>query len=312
MSARRAAVRRRSVLVAAWPEAAAGVRRRPAVADPLQPRVWRLSTELVALRRSGRAGRQNAAAVLEPISQTEGPVYSTDMVLLYRAGKALAAEPAIISVLAEHGQWDDTPFVNRIESGYFGLIVSSRFPLTERLMFSPAVQAAIERAYEPRERIGAYTLYRPGLLRRSYHDSGERVRPASRIEVRTQLTNHGPPVAVGWFGEDIACVEGSLAERRRPVRTRPGRLSRTPPPRTPAHPCRRPRAPRRAPGRSRLRAAPPGPGRRRRSGQRSPRRADARRRRNQSSRSRRPPRGRTSRRSSTRRARQAGCRPALR
>ena len=66
------------------------------------------------------------------------------MVLLYRAGKALAAEPAIISVLAEHGQWDDTPFVNRIESGYFGLIVSSRFPLTERLMFSPAVQAAID------------------------------------------------------------------------------------------------------------------------------------------------------------------------
>jgi len=83
------------------------------------------------------------------------------MVLLYRAGKALAAEPAIISVLAEHGQWDDTPFVNRIESGYFGLIVSSRFPLTERLMFSPAVQAAIERAYEPRERIGAYTLTGP-------------------------------------------------------------------------------------------------------------------------------------------------------
>ena len=107
------------------------------------------------------SGREHAAAVLERIRQVEGPVYSTDMVLLYRAGKALAAEPAIISVLAEHGQWDDTPFVNRIESGYFGLIVSSRFPLSERLMFSPAVEAAIERAYEPRERIGAYTLYRP-------------------------------------------------------------------------------------------------------------------------------------------------------
>jgi len=107
------------------------------------------------------SGRQNAAAVLERIRQVDGPVYSTDMVLLYRAGKALAAEPAIISVLAEHGQWDDTPFVNRIESGYFGLIVSSRFPLSERLMFSPGVEAAITRAYEPRERIGAYTLYRP-------------------------------------------------------------------------------------------------------------------------------------------------------
>jgi hypothetical protein len=83
------------------------------------------------------------------------------MVLLYRGRKALAAEPAIISVLAEQGQWDDTPFVKRIESGYFGLIVSSRFPLSDRLMFSPGVAAAIERAYEPRERIGSYTLYRP-------------------------------------------------------------------------------------------------------------------------------------------------------
>ena len=105
--------------------------------------------------------RQNAAAVLERIKGVAGPVYSTDMVLLYRARKALAAEPAIISVLAEQGQWDDTPFVKRIESGYFGLIVSSRFPLSDRLMFSPGVAAAIERAYEPRERIGSYTLYRP-------------------------------------------------------------------------------------------------------------------------------------------------------
>jgi hypothetical protein len=106
---------------------------------------------------------QNAAAVLDRIRRVEGPVYSTDMVLLYRAGKPLAAEPAIISVLAEHGQWDDTSFVNRIESGYFALIVSSRFPLSERLMFSPAVAAAIGRAYEPRERIGSYTLYRPRI-----------------------------------------------------------------------------------------------------------------------------------------------------
>jgi hypothetical protein len=92
-----------------------------------------------------------------------GPVYSTDMVLLYRAGKALAAEPAIISVLAENGQWDDTPFVRRIESGYFALIVTGRFPLSERLMFSRGVSAAIETAYEPREKIGSYTLYQPRI-----------------------------------------------------------------------------------------------------------------------------------------------------
>ncbi len=104
---------------------------------------------------------QDAAAVLDRIRRVEGPVYSTDMVLLYRAGKPVAAEPAIISVLAEDGQWDDTPFVNRIESGYFALIVSSHFSLSERLMFSPGVADAIRRAYEPRERIGSYTLYQP-------------------------------------------------------------------------------------------------------------------------------------------------------
>jgi hypothetical protein len=113
--------------------------------------------------------RQAAAAVLERIKRVEGPVYSTDMVLLYRAGKALAAEPAIISVLAEQGQWDDTPFVKRLESGYFDLIVSSRFPLSDRLMFSPAVADAIARAYEPTERIGSYTLYRPRDPIRSTH-----------------------------------------------------------------------------------------------------------------------------------------------
>ena len=106
---------------------------------------------------------QNAAGVLDRIRRVEGPVYSTDMVLLYRAGKPLAAEPAIISVLAENGQWDDTPFVHRIESGYFALIVTSRFPLSERLMFSRGVSAAIERAYEPSEKIGSYTLYRPRI-----------------------------------------------------------------------------------------------------------------------------------------------------
>ena len=48
--------------------------------------------------------QQQAAIVLERIRQVEGPVYSTDMVLLYRAGKSVAAEPFMISVLAESGR----------------------------------------------------------------------------------------------------------------------------------------------------------------------------------------------------------------
>jgi hypothetical protein len=104
--------------------------------------------------------QRDAAAVLERIRQVEQPVYSTDMVLLYRAGKPPAAEPAMVSVLAEQGQWDDSPFANRIESGYFGLIVS-RYPLSERWMYSPRVETAIWRAYEPSETIGDYRLYRP-------------------------------------------------------------------------------------------------------------------------------------------------------
>jgi hypothetical protein len=138
------------------------------VAILLSPILWAhafggLHTDSLLYEDPDGVRAQHAAAVLDRIRRVEGPVYSTDMVLLYRAGKPLAAEPAIISVLAEHGQWDDTPFVNRIESGYFALIVSSRFPLSERLMFSSGVAAAIERAYEPIERIGSYTLYQPRI-----------------------------------------------------------------------------------------------------------------------------------------------------
>jgi 4-amino-4-deoxy-L-arabinose transferase-like glycosyltransferase len=112
------------------------------------------------LTEGGTARQQSSAAVVERIRQVEGPVYSTDMVLLYRAGKALAAEPAIISVLAEGGQWNDRPFVNRIESGYFDLIVS-RYSLSDSLFFSPGVGSAIGRAYKLKEDVGGYKIYSP-------------------------------------------------------------------------------------------------------------------------------------------------------
>jgi hypothetical protein len=103
---------------------------------------------------------KHAAAVLARIRQVSGPVYSTDMVLLYHANKAVLAEPAIITVMAEGGQWDETGFVSRIDSEYFDLIVTES-SLSDRLMFSPAVASAINRAYQPGEEIGNYKLYWP-------------------------------------------------------------------------------------------------------------------------------------------------------
>jgi hypothetical protein len=81
-------------------------------------------------------------------------------VVMYRAGKELAAEPAIITVLARTGQWDESSFVKRIDSGSFGLIVT-RSSLSNRLMYSPRVQSAIERSYESSEQFGEFRLYRP-------------------------------------------------------------------------------------------------------------------------------------------------------
>ncbi len=104
--------------------------------------------------------------MLATIGDASGPVFSEDMNLLYKTGKDIPAEPAMIQVLAKAGMWDERPFVRMIQEHRFGLVVTEDSFSGER--YSPAVANAIQQAYEPAARIGDYLIYRPrtGVSRR--------------------------------------------------------------------------------------------------------------------------------------------------
>jgi hypothetical protein len=102
---------------------------------------------------------QPYALVLKRIEQSQRPVYSEDMVLLNLAGKTIYGEPSILSSLNAVGTWDQSPLVNQIRAGFFGLIVQEN--PSDPLYYSPGVQRAIRDTYEVLERDGKYTLSVP-------------------------------------------------------------------------------------------------------------------------------------------------------
>ena len=110
--------------------------------------------------------------VLATVEEAPGMVFSEDMNLLYKTGKDIPAEPAMIQCLAKAGMWDEHPFVRMIQDHRFTLIVAMVNRETEdrfsRQRYSPAVASAIEQAYEQTSRIGDYLIYRPepGVSRR--------------------------------------------------------------------------------------------------------------------------------------------------
>ena len=102
---------------------------------------------------------------LATVEGTPGPVFSEDMNLLYKAGKDIPAEPAMIQCLAKAGMWDERPFVRMIQERRFGLVITMVNRETEDLLspqrFSPAVAGAIEQAYEQTAMIADYRILRP-------------------------------------------------------------------------------------------------------------------------------------------------------
>jgi hypothetical protein len=91
------------------------------------------------------------------------------MNLLYKTGKDVPAEPAMIQCLAKAGMWDERPFVRMLQERRFALIVTmlNREPddRFSRQRYSPAVAAAIEQAYNQTATVGDYMIFqpRPGL-----------------------------------------------------------------------------------------------------------------------------------------------------
>ena len=103
---------------------------------------------------------QVSADLVQFLKSVPGRVYSEDMTVLPEAGKAMEAEPAIVTALALHGQWDETPFVRQIETGTFAVIVVNS-SLENKERFTPRVARAVLNRYQPVRRIGKFVLYEP-------------------------------------------------------------------------------------------------------------------------------------------------------
>ena len=98
--------------------------------------------------------------VVNYLKTVPDPVYSEDMVVLMHAGRQLAAEPAIITALADDGKWDQSSFVARIRNGEFHAIVV-RWSLTNRGRFTKEVADAVEERYYLTNDLEPFKLYLP-------------------------------------------------------------------------------------------------------------------------------------------------------
>jgi len=76
------------------------------------------------------------------------------MTLLIRAGKPVIFEPVIATELASLGRWDQGPLVNMIRSGGFAFMITTEDTPGGSLHRTPAVDAAMRRAYPRVERFG--------------------------------------------------------------------------------------------------------------------------------------------------------------
>ena len=103
--------------------------------------------------------------VLATVAETPGPVFSEDMNLLYKSGKDIPAEPAMIQCLSKAGMWDERPFVGMIQEHQFALVITMLNRETDDQFstqrYSSGVASAIKEAYEQTSMIGDYQIYRP-------------------------------------------------------------------------------------------------------------------------------------------------------
>lgn len=109
-------------------------------------------------------GARNSAALVRRLSSSPDPVMSEDMTLLYKAGKQLPFEPAIVTELAAVHIWDETPLVDMIRSQRFSVMILGSDPDWLH-RYSPAVMHSILENYQPTETYAefsdSFTVYVP-------------------------------------------------------------------------------------------------------------------------------------------------------
>jgi len=113
-----------------------------------------------------KARARDYAFLLDAVKREPGIVYAEDISLLMRAGKEPPAEPAIITVLAKVGTWDEAPFVQKLAQGQFGMLVIE--DLSKRNLYTPRVAEAIEQSYRGIAVTPSGTVYRPRTVEDHY------------------------------------------------------------------------------------------------------------------------------------------------
>ena len=123
----------------------------------LVPSVRLVASLLPSPDRVARA--KHDAALVRILRATPGPVMSENLLLPFQAGKPVEIEPATLSFLARAGQWDERRYTALLDRQYFRVIVAHDIHDPEH--YTPAVAAAIERAYFLERKVGTYMVYRP-------------------------------------------------------------------------------------------------------------------------------------------------------
>lgn len=126
----------------------------------------------LAVLLHGDTGREELAerarhsqALLRILRNSPEPVMSEDMTLLYKAGKQIPFEPAIIAELVAMGLWDDAPLVEMVRNRAFSVMLIEDVDYR----YSPELSEAIKDNYKPTEQYGDLTVYRPEGAPRSFH-----------------------------------------------------------------------------------------------------------------------------------------------
>jgi hypothetical protein len=101
---------------------------------------------------------QDSRALEGILRSSPEPLMSEDMTLLYKTGKNVPFEPAIVAQLAVTGVWNEAPLIDLIRNHTFSVMVIRN---VHSPLYSPAVSAAIIEHYKPREKCGDFTVYVP-------------------------------------------------------------------------------------------------------------------------------------------------------
>lgn len=136
---------------------------------------FRFVVPSASLRQEYADNVRDSEALLRILRSSQEPVMSENMTLLYKAGKQVPFEPAIITQLAATGLWNEAPLIDMIHRRAFSVMLIRDIDGPDR--YSPAVARAIKENYEPGEEVGQLTVYRPASSRPSRPTVSEGKRP---------------------------------------------------------------------------------------------------------------------------------------